>query len=138
MAILALGRGERVEHAARLLDVSKQSILRWRDAWERQKRPQSLEDRERPGRPREWTEEREALLMALLERSPSELGYRAMSWTTHMLSNQMERALGWRPSERSVRQTLRDLEYVYKRPRYVLVPDPQLAKNSPKFGMKSG
>jgi transposase len=131
LALLALSRGERVAHVAQLLDVSKQSVLRWRDAWQKNQQVDALEDRARPGRPREWTEDREELLLALLERSPAQLGYRAMCWTSHLLSNSLEQIAGWRPSDRSMRLELRELGYVYKRPRYVLEPDPQLAKKSP-------
>lgn len=131
LALLALARGERVSHVARMLDVSQQSVIRWRDAWEMSKKIGSLTDQHRSGRPREWTEEREELLTALLERSPSQFGYRAMCWTSHLLSNQLERVSGWKPSDRSMRLALKEFGYVYKRPRYVLEPDPQFAKKSP-------
>lgn len=136
LAILALSRGERVEHVAAMLAVSKQSVVNWRDAWLRQGRPESLLDRERSGRPRHWTEEREELLESLLERSPAQFGYRALSWTSHLLSNHLGRVSGWTPSDRSIRLVLKELGYVYKRPRYVLMPDPQLAKKSPSFASK--
>lgn len=137
LAVLALSRGERVEHVATMMAVSKQSVINWRDAWLRQGHPESLNDRERPGRPRHWTEEREQLLEALLESSPAQFGYRALSWTSHLLSNHLGHASGWTPSDRSIRLVLKELGYVYKRPRYVLTPDPQLAKKSPSFAAKS-
>ena len=95
LAMLALGRHEPVEHVASMFDVSKQTVLNWRAAWLRHREIQALIDRERSGRPRDWTEDRERLLEALLERSPAQFGFSAMSWTSQLLSNQIARASGW-------------------------------------------
>lgn len=131
LALLALERGERVARVAQMLDVSQQSVLRWRDAWQRSCQVESLADQHRSGRPREWTDEYQEVLAALLERPPAQLGYRAMCWTAHLLCNSLEQVSGWRPSDRSMRSVLKELGYVYKRPRYVLDPDPLRAKKSP-------
>lgn len=135
LALLALDRKEPIQRVALLLNCSRQSVTDWRDAWLRSRgrhRPQVLQERERSGRPREWDQEdREALLLALLDRSPDQFGYRAWSWTSRLLSHRLAEISNWKPSDRTVRRELKALGYVYKRPRYVLDPDPEFAKNSP-------
>jgi transposase len=133
LALLALERGESIDRIAAFLNVTRQSVSNWRDIWKhrRSQKGASLSDQERTGRPSEWTEDRQAILEALLDRSPDEFGYRARSWTSHLLSNHLSQSLGWGPSGRSVRRELKQLGYVYKRPRYVLEPDPQLTKKKP-------
>ncbi len=137
LAILALSRGEAVERVALLLECSKQSVINWRAAWLRSSRGvEVLEDRPHLGRPRGWDEDREEILGALLQRSPDQFGYRAHAWTSRLLSHELARLSGWRPSDRTVRRELKALGYVYKRPRYVLDPDPRLVKKSPGFADK--
>jgi transposase len=138
LAILALNRGERVEHVARFLATTRQTVTNWRTAWQANPdRSTSLFDREHPGRPPEWTEERQALLEGLLDRLPEQFGYRARSWTAQLLMHTIDQLSGWQPSERSIRMELKNLGYVYKRPRYELEPDPQFAKKSGTFDRNS-
>jgi transposase len=131
LALLALDEGETVSHVAALMEVTRQTVINWRESWIRSPgRKRAIEEAPRVGRPREWTEERQAMLEALLERSPEQFGYRARSWTSRLLSNHLGEWGGWKPSDRSIRLELKQLGYVYKRPRYILNPDPELSKKN--------
>jgi transposase len=131
LALLALDEGETVSHVAALMEVTRQTVINWRETWNRHPgHKRAIQEEERSGRPREWTEERQAMLEALIERSPEQFGYRARSWTSRLLRNHLGEWDGWRPSDRSIRLELKQLGYVYKRPRYVLNPDPEFAKKN--------
>ena len=60
--------------------------------------------------------------------SPDQLGYPAVNWTIPLLQEQLGRCTGQWPSEDTLRRQLHRLDYVWKRPRYVLDPDPELEK----------
>ena len=72
------------------------------------------------GAPAHWSDEAEAILRRALEHSPDEWGYRAVSWTVSLLRDHIEEQWGQKPSDRQVRQQLRRLGYVWKRPRHAL------------------
>src|SRR5947209_16200408 len=93
-------------------------------------RPTALADDDRQGRPRILTEDTEDLLRLLLTCSPQDLGYPATSWTVPLLQQELESDLGRRPSDDTVRRGLHQLGYVWKRPRYVLAPDPEREKKT--------
>jgi len=132
LGLLALGRGETLDRVSVLLDVTRQTIFNWREAWMLHRSvPKSLLDQQRSGRPSEWTEDRLEILEAVLAQSPDDFGYRARSWTSHLLSNFFGEHFDWHPSARSVRVELKKLGYIYKRPRYILEPDPDIVKKSP-------
>ena len=76
-------------------------------------------------------DDQEHLLAALLAQSPQELGYPHVSWTIPLLLEALEIATGQRPSEDTLRRALRRLEYVWKRPRHDLDPDPEREKKTP-------
>jgi transposase len=67
-----------------------------------------------------WSDEVEATLRRALERSPDQWGYRAVNWTVFLLRDHVEQQLGQRPCDPLVRQLLRQLGYVWKRPRHAL------------------
>jgi transposase len=72
------------------------------------------------GAPTRWSEQAEAILREALRHSPDELGYRAVNWTIFLLRDYIESRWGQRPSERQVRERLRQLGNVWKRPRHAL------------------
>jgi transposase len=87
-----------------------------------------LEDR--PGRPTLWTEEARALLQQLLASTPTDRGYYAVNWTVPLLQEELRHGTGNRFSDDTIRRELRRLGYVWKRPRYLLDPDPELEKKT--------
>ena len=135
LAVLERARGRSVADIARMLCVSRQSVYRWIDCFGESLDPDALIDEERPGRPCRWSEECREWLNAFLKRSPAELGYPAANWTVPLLQTALSVCIGDWFCSRTIRRELRRLEYVWKRPRYVLAPDPEREKktsNSPR------
>src|SRR5512143_2742357 len=76
-------------------------------------------------------EDREHLLEALLAVSPQDLGYPHVSWTVPLLREVLEIATEQRVSDDTLRRAVHRLDYVWKRPRYDLDPDPEREKKTP-------
>jgi transposase len=134
LAILEYDRGRSVTEIACTLHVSRPSIYRWIERYRESSDPNSLRDDERSGRPPSWTEECSEWLQSFLRRSPAELGYFAVNWTVPLLRDPLKMSTGKWFSDHTIRRALRGLDYVWKRPRYVLAPDPAREKkttNSP-------
>ena len=128
LAILEFARGRSVTEISRLLLVSRPSVYRWIERYREASDAESLRDEERTGRPPAWTEESSEWLQSFLKRSPAELGYFAVNWTVPLLRDPLQMCTGKRYSDETIRRALRRLEYVWKRPRYVLAPDPDREK----------
>jgi transposase len=128
LAILQVDQGIPINQVAHLLGVTRQSIYNWIDDYCQDHDPAALADAQRIGRPRFWTEDLQGQLQNLLGQSPEQLGYPAVNWTIPLLREQLGRSTGQWPSEDTLRRQLHRLDYVWKRPRYVLDPDPELEK----------
>ena len=90
--------------------------------------PLDLVDRRGGNRPTLWDEDLEAALVATLHRRPTHFGYQALEWTIPLLQEHLENRGGQSVSATSIRRRLHELNYVWKRPRYVLDPDPEREK----------
>lgn len=130
LALLEYARGHAVSDIARSLEVSRQSVHNWVRAYKATKKLTGLCDAARAGRPRVWTPEKQALLRGLLETTPDRFDYVAVSWTVSLLREQIAKVTGVRVSDETVRRALRAEQYVWKRPRYVLEPDPDREKKN--------
>jgi len=130
-AILAYDRGVLVGDIAELLNVSRQSVHNWIVRFREQKRVDSLYDAPHPGRPARADEAFDVVLGVLLILSPQWFGYHAMHWTVRLLCDQLRNSLGQDFSDDTVRRGLHRLGYVWKRPRYMLMPDPEQEKKTP-------
>lgn len=130
LAVLEYSRGHSLAQIAALLGVTRQSVHNWITLYRRSSDPDALHDEARPGRPRLWSPQREALLLALLQTSPDRLGYFAVNWTVPLLQEQIARETGFRLSEDTIRRELQRQGYVWKRYRYALDPDPQREKKT--------
>lgn len=130
LAILALDEGESVSEVAERLGVARQTVYNWARAFENGGGATALEDRYGGGRPTVWTEELEALLLAALRQRPDQLGYPGPNWTIRLLQAYLERCSGQRLSDDTIRRQMRRLDYVWKRSRYVLPPDPEREKKT--------
>ena len=131
LAVLESGGGKTVAEIAGMLRVSRQSVYNWIENFQRTRDAQGLVDVPRSGRPVFWSEEAEALLQNLLQGSPQHLGYFATQWTVPLLQEQLRHGVGEHYSGRTVRRGLHRLGYVWKRARYVLMPDPEREKKTP-------
>lgn len=130
LAILEFARGRPVTAIARMLDVSRQSVHNWLADYAHSLDPATLYDQPRSGRSSLWTEEARALLIALLSYSPQQLGYFAVNWTVPLLQDQLQRCLGLSVAADTIRRELRRQDYLWKRPRYALDPDPEHNKKT--------
>jgi transposase len=138
LAILEFDRGRSVTEIARTLHVTRPSIYRWMERYRESSDPESLRDEERAGRPPSWTEECSDWLQSFLQHSPAELGYFAVNWTVPLLRDPLEMCTGRRFSDDTIRRALKQQDYVWKRPRYVLAPDPEREKKTPDSSQNPG
>jgi transposase len=130
LAILALDEGESVSEVAERLGVTRQTVYNWVRAFEAGGGATALEDRYGGGRPSVWSGELEALLLAALRQRPDQLGYPGPNWTIRLLQDYLERGSGRRLSDDTIRRQMRRLDYLWKRSRYVLPPDPEREKKT--------
>jgi transposase len=130
LAVLEATSGRPIAEIARLLRTSRVSIYNWIDSYVRTRDPTCLADHRGGNRPSLWTEELQSVLQCSLGQPPDHFGYQAVEWTVDLLQDHLERWAGDRPSAISIRRELRTLGYVWKRPRYVLDPDPEREKKT--------
>jgi transposase len=130
LALLELDRGKSAAEVADLLRVTRQSVYNWASAFAADPDPAVLRDQYGVGRPSTWTEELRGLLLAGLERRPNELGCAGLHWTVPLLQEYLHRRGGRWLSDDTIRRELDRLDYVWKRFRYVLPPDPQREKKT--------
>lgn len=122
-ALLRLDEGRSVSAVAREFGVSRQTLHNWHDKFQAAE-PDGLKDQPRGGRPTVWTNERVRTVEQLLAGSPRQHGFHAAGWTAGLLKTRLEQLLEWSVSEYALRQKLHHLDYVWKRHRYTLKPDP--------------
>jgi transposase len=125
LAVLEYARGRPVTDIADALGVTRQSVHNWVTAFAQDPDPEALADRPRGGRPPLLSPGAEEWLQLLLSYSPQYLGYPATAWTVPLLREALRPYTGRRPSGETVRRALHRLRYAWKRPRYVLAPDPE-------------
>jgi transposase len=130
LAVLELDHGRSVADIARMLGVTRQTVYNWVEAYAGEHDPAALEDRRGHSYQPVLDEDAEHLLEALLGLSPQDVGYPHTSWTVPLLREALEIATGQQVSADTVRRALRRLDYVWKRPRYDLEPDPAREKKT--------
>jgi transposase len=70
------------------------------------------------------------LLLLILTLPPDALGYASTGWTVSLLRDALARWLAVRVSDATVRRALDRSDLAWKRPRYVLRPDPDREKKT--------
>src|SRR5262245_5122600 len=130
-ALLEAAAGRSLAEIARLLRTSRVSVYQWIDRYERTRDPACLEDQRGGNHPTLWDADLRSVLCASLAQPPDRFGYQAVAWTVPLLQEHLARWGGERPSATSIRRLLHELDYVWKRPRYVLDPDPEREKKTP-------
>lgn len=130
LALLEVAQGRPVAQVADFLGVTRQSIYNWIATYTLTHDSAALCDDLRSGRPSLWTEDTRAWLGSLLEQSPDFFGYPAVNWTVPLLAEQLQHCTGQAFSGDTLRRELDRLGYVWKRPRYVLDPDPEREKKT--------
>jgi transposase len=127
LALLELDRGGAVTEVALRLGVSRRTVHGWIATYRHHPVPGSLVTRHSTGRPPEWDDDARAILRASLDQPPDHFGYQSTAWTIPLLRSHLAH---WGLSgfcEATLRRQLHALGYVWKRPRYVLAPDPRRA-----------
>lgn len=137
-AVLEFSRGHSIAEIARTLQVTRQSVYNWVEAYSPTHDPAALAEDDRSGRPTRWTKQLQRKLQALMKKTPEQLGYFAMNWTAPLLREQLERSTRTRLCEATVRRELDRLGYVWKRFRYVLDRDPLREKKTLDLPMDPG
>src|SRR3954452_11310592 len=79
----------------------------------------ALADRPRRGRPHSAPQLTPRCLTAALARDPRGCGYQATSWTVPLLRHDLQQRHGITVSARTLRRRLHEVDYRWKRPRYV-------------------
>jgi transposase len=130
LAILEIASGRNVADVVELLGVDRKSVYNWLSIFVADPRPCSLFDQPRSGRPTKWRPELRDALESALADSPELYGYKAYGWTTALLQAHLEKTTGRRISGDTVRRELHRLGFAWKRPRYVLVGDPDREKKA--------
>jgi transposase len=131
LAVLASDRGATISEIADWLCVSCQSVYNWIARFQEQGDPAQLSDAPRSGRPALAGAAVDVLLRALLMLPPERFGYHATHWTVPLLQDQLRQNMAEEYSSDTVRRSLHRLGYVWKRPRYILAPDPEREKKTP-------
>jgi transposase len=124
LALLELDRGSAVTEVAIRLGVSRRMVHDWIATYRHHPVPSSLVTRHSTGRPREWDEDAQAILRASLDQPPDYFGYQATAWTIPLLQSHLAHWGLTGFCDATLRRQLHALGYVWKRPRYVLAPDP--------------
>jgi transposase len=127
LALLELDRGGAVTEVALRLGVSRRTVHGWIATYRHHPVPGSLVTRHSTGRPPEWDDDARAILRASLDQPPDHFGYQSTAWTIPLLRSHLAH---WGLAgfcEATLRRQLHALGYVWKRPRYVLAPDPRRA-----------
>jgi transposase len=130
LALVEMAQGKPVVHVARSLGVSRRSLYYWQQRYTAQHDPTALRDHKGSGRPRLWTLPLQALLEQSLAQKPDQYGYQASEWTVPLLIEHVASQGRLRVSDATMRRQLRRMGYVWKRPRYVLQPDPAREKKA--------
>jgi transposase len=130
LAVLESDAGTPVDTIARSMGVSRRTVYHWLRVFRRAGTPGALREGARRGRPSRWSPQLRASLSAALRRTPDRLGYAAVEWTVPLLVEHLAARTGLRLSDKTVRRELQRRDYAWKRPRYVLAPDPAREKKA--------
>jgi transposase len=133
LAILEVAHAEPVSAVARRLRVTPRVVYYWLDIYAQDHDPYALHDQPRSGRPGLLAPQDRTHLLALLQKTPQDLGYFATEWTVPLLQDYLARCGGPYLSEDTLRRQLHRLDYIWKRPRYVLDADPELREKKESY-----
>lgn len=131
LALLQVAQGQAVASVAATLRIGRRSLGRWLARYRQRPDPQVLADRPRAGRPPRYSARQLAWVDRCLRRPPLAPDPAAGGWTVPRLQAHLQEQ-GLPPcSEDTLRRYLHALAWSWKRPRYVLAPDPQREKKTP-------
>jgi transposase len=117
--IRLLHLGYKPEAVAEQQMVSVPTIYNWHRLW-REEGIAGLANKPKTGRPSKATDEYCRTLEEILEKEPSEFGYRFAIWTSDRLRAHLEKETGILLSESRFRALLKKKGYRYRRPKHDL------------------
>ena len=117
--IRLLHKEQKPEVVAEILDISVGQVYWWHRRW-REEGLVGLGDKARSGRPTAGDEAYQKKLEELLQKEPQALGYGFTVWDSKRLMKQMEAETEVKVSERTFRNILARMDYVYRRPKHDL------------------
>lgn len=117
--IRLLHLGHKPEAVAEQQMVSVPTIYNWHRLW-REQGIEGLGNKPKTGRPSKATDAYCRKLEELLEKEPSEYGYRFAIWTSDRLRTHLEKETGILLSESRFRALLKKRGYRYRRPKHDL------------------
>lgn len=115
-AIHLLHLGQKVTSVAEMMAVTRTTIYEWHDAW-LANGIDGLVRKKGSGRRFKASPAYEQLLEETVDTDPAELGYEFTVWTVDRLCQHMLEKTGILLSGRTLTNTLRRLDYVYRRPK---------------------
>jgi transposase len=130
LAVLEFDSGRSAAEIARMLGVTRETVYAWIEIYTQDHDPTALEDQPGRGRYPLLDEDHEHLLEALLAVSPQDHGYPHTTWTVPLLQEALEVATDLRVSQETLRRALHEMDYLWKRPRHDLDPDPLREKKT--------
>jgi transposase len=119
MAIRLLHLDHKPAEVAKMQAVSIPTIYSWIDRW-RSGGVEELANKGKSGRPLKADDEYTKVLLEVIEKEPSELGYDFTIWTIDRLRAHLEKRTGISLSESRFRALLKRKGYRYRRPKYDL------------------
>jgi transposase len=131
VALLELDEGTSPADVAAHLGVTRQTLHNWTHRFDAGGGLRALHDRARCGRPPKLSAPVRRLLVWLLKQPPNAFDYRATGWTASLLRKHLATRMGVHVSARTMRRALHQMKHAWKRPRYVLQPDPDREKKTP-------
>ena len=127
-ALLALHEGLAAAEIADLLDVTRQTVYNWAQAFQERADldpSRRLLDAPRGGRPVTVLGIIDPLIDGVIDSDPRELGYRSTVWTAALLQRYLNDVHGIETSRKSVSRALARLDIRWKRPRHRLARRPE-------------
>jgi transposase len=118
-AIRLLHLGHKPEEVARMQAVSKPTLYGWIKRW-KVGGIEGLANQPKSGRPLKADDEYTLVLMEVIEKEPSELGYEFAIWTIDRLRAHLEKVTGIALSNSRFRALLTRKGFRYRRPKYDL------------------
>ncbi len=116
-AIHLLHRGHSPSEVSEQMVVSMGSIYNWHKRW-RDGGLKGLENQAKSGRPKNTDAAYCDLLEEVIDRLPGDYGYGFGIWTVDRLREHLRRETGIALSNRRFRALLKDLDFVYRRPKH--------------------
>jgi transposase len=130
VALLDLDGGASVAGVAARLGMTRQTLYNWVQRYG-EGGARALPDRARRGRPPKLSGAMGRYLVWLLKQPPDAFGYAAVGWTVPLLRRHLAVRMEIDVSDETLRRALHGLNLAWKRPRYVLRPDPDREKKTP-------